>query len=105
MKSVMEELGPSYWAALHGTCPNGKTCKATELQGGFCDTIVCDHCKMGCKKLMAGVHDLKNIQLGKPVFDPHNFAEVQRNFADPAHTCIGICPANRKCKGGNCYVH
>ena len=58
--------GSSWWAMLEG------------VVGG----ISCESCREHAQLLLSGMHDLVNINLGKPVHDRANFEHVARSFAD-----------------------
>lgn len=55
-----EIFGPYYWKALHN----------------ITDRIPCELCKPFAQKFMIFFHDVVNIKIGKPLFDPENYTEV-----------------------------
>lgn len=55
-------FGPKYWAAFHD----------------LTNRIPCGTCKEFAVRFMIFFHDLVNLKIGKPLFDPTNFAEMSQ---------------------------
>jgi len=68
MVSIADECGGSWWAALHGVV----------------QAINCPPCREHGQRLMSAMHDLVNHKLGRPLFDPNNFARVAGEYAEAA---------------------
>lgn len=55
-------FGPKYWEAYHNLTSN----------------IPCGTCKEFAVRFMIFFHDVVNLKLGKPLYDPKNFAEISQ---------------------------
>ncbi len=53
------------------------------------DGIPCSSCKAHGKKALSAMHDLQNIDHGKPIFDEANFKEVARHYTEALHALEG----------------
>lgn len=55
-------FGPKYWAAFHD----------------LTSKIPCGTCREFAERFMTFFHDTVNLKLGKPLYDPANFAEISQ---------------------------
>ena len=71
------EWGPCIWGELH------------EVAG----KIPCSECKPFGVRAMRAVHDMVNVKLGKPVFDPAGLLLFKREVENAVSKChrVGVC--------------
>ena len=58
--SIPEVCGPVWWGSLHAI--------AAEIRDKGCSS-----CGQEAVELVSFIHDLTNLKLGKPIYDPANF--------------------------------
>lgn len=73
----MSECGKAF-SDMVMSCGNEKSCWGPLIWKRLeatCSLIPCDTCREHCEKMIRFEHDLVNVHLGKPLFDPANFTE------------------------------
>lgn len=73
------DWGPCIWGELHEVA----------------DRIPCDECKGFGVRAIRAVHDMVNVKLGKPLFDPKGFLL----FAEQVNHTVKKCHVTGRCSG------